>query len=157
MLRSEDIAPPAPTNQGEPLTLLEQIKLGKTLRKVKTLEKGAKLLPPTSSTLLESLPGENKNYEKSVNPLTDALSKGYDKIKSKMIKAGSDEFEGDIMENPELGGWNEDDQTTPTNKINEIVDSPRSDKAELGIITENTEVDKSWKELYKGKNKKLNS
>jgi hypothetical protein len=71
-VKIEDIAPPAPTEQGPP-SLLEQIRLGKSLKKVSTVEKTAKLEKPTSSTLLESLPGSKE--ETSVNPLTNALSK----------------------------------------------------------------------------------
>ena len=86
---SSSTAPPAPTNQGEPLTLLEQIKLGKNLKKVKTIEKSAKLLAPTSSTLLESLPWEKKDLENPSSSLTSALSKGFEKIKNKMITQNS--------------------------------------------------------------------
>jgi hypothetical protein len=102
----------------QPRSLLESIKSGKSLKKTKIRESSSDI------RLGKEVPHKS-------NSLIDVMSTGLDKMRKAAIGDDDEEILNDA--------WNDDSETTPTQSTiidkgkGKEIESPRSDKAELGI------------------------
>lgn len=127
-------APPAPpipkTEQGlpadiKPRSLLDAIEGGAILKKTKTVVKNTVLKGKVTDDTSSETPLVEISENKTPS-LMESLTKNFNKIRPMIT--GEDLDDIDTKDD-----WEESNQTTPTNKIDKTINSPRSDKAELGI------------------------